>query len=145
MDRKSHTASRRDGDDRYTPIKALRTVAFAVVIWFCVAVFIRFGGPAGQFTGAQGVATYVATALFTLPINWLTRKAAGMPARAMPVVQATTLATTTWLEGVIMKAFPQVYGGDPAVIALGAVWLLYAVSLGLGASVLTAAWAERRR
>ena len=44
-----------------------------------------------------------------------------------------------------MKAFPQVYGGDPAVIALGAVWLLYAVSLGLGASVLTAAWAERRR
>ena len=68
-----------------------------------------------------------------------------MPARAMPVVQATTLATTTLLEGVIMKAFPQVYGGDPAVIALGAVWLLYAVSLGLGASVLTAAWAERRR
>lgn len=133
-----------DADDRFTAPKIARTIAFAAVVWFCVLLFIRYGGAAGQFTGRDGVATYIATAVVTVPVNWLGRKAAGMPAHKMPVVLAMALTVTTLLEGVIMKWFPQVYGGDPQVIAAGAIWLLYAVGLGLGASVLTAAIAERR-
>lgn len=135
----------RRGDDRYTPVKVMRTVAYALAVWGSVALFIRFGGAAGQFSGQDGVNTYLATAILTLPLNWLNRKAAGMPAAKMPVVVAMTLTVTTLLEGVIMKWFPEVYGGDPAVIAKGAIWLLYAVGLGLGASVVTAAWSEARR
>lgn len=131
--------------DRYTPLKVLRTVAYALAVWASVAMFIRFGGAAGQFSGRAGVNTYLATAVLTVPLNWLNRKAAGMPAAKMPVVVAMTLTVTTLLEGVIMKGFPGVYGGDPAVIAHGAIWLLYAVGLGLGASVVTAAWSEARR
>ncbi len=131
--------------DRYTPLKVVRTVAFAILIWFSVAMFIRFGGAAGQFAGSNGVATYVATAVVTIPLNWLTRKVAGLPAEKMPVVIAATLTITTLLEGVIMTWFPALYGADPAVIGAGAVWLLWAVGLGLGASLLTSAWAEAHR
>lgn len=133
------------GADRYTPLKVMRTVAYALAVWSSVALFIRFGGAAGQFSGRDGVSTYVATAVLTLPLNWLNRKAAGMSAAKMPVVVAMTLTVTTLLEGVLMKWFPEVYGGDPVVIAQGAIWLLYAVGLGLGASVITAAWSEARR
>jgi pimeloyl-ACP methyl ester carboxylesterase len=131
--------------DRYTPLKIVRTVAYALAVWSSVAIFIRFGGAAGQFSGRDGMNTYLATAVLTLPLNWLNRKAAGMPASKMPVVVAMTLTVTTLLEGVLMKWFPEVYGGDPAVIAKGAIWLLYAVGMGLGASVVTAAWSEARR
>ncbi len=130
--------------DRYTPAKVVRTVAFAVLIWGCVALFIRFGGPAGQFSGPAGIQTDIATAVATVPLNWLTRKVAGMPPEKMPAVIAMTLTTTTLLEGVIMKWFPEVYGGDPAIIGAGAIWLLYAVALGLGASLITSARAAGR-
>jgi len=130
--------------DAYTPVKVVRTVVFAAVVWFCVAMFIRFGGAAGQFSGEAGVQTYLATAIVTVPLNWLARIVAGMPAHKMPLVAALTLTTTTSLEGFVMKLFPQVYGGDPAVIGAGAVWLLYAVGLGLGASLITSAFAARR-
>ncbi len=129
----------------YTPLKVFRTVAYALAVWASVAMFIRFGGAAGQFSGQDGVNTYLATAVLILPLNWLNRKSAGMPTSKMPTVAAMTLTVTTLLEGVMMKWFPDVYGGDPAVIAQGAIWLLYAVGLGLGASVVTAAWSEARR
>lgn len=132
-----------DPSPAYTPVKLLRTIAFAVLIWACVALLIRFGGAAGQFDGRAGAMTYVSTAVLTVPLNWLARIVAGMPARQMPLVAATTLTVTTSLEGFVMKLCPQIYGGDPAVIGAGAVWLLYAVGLGLGASLATSAWAAR--
>ena len=82
-----------DRIDGYTPFRVVRTVAFAVVIWVCVAHFIRYGGANGQFRGAAGMATYVATAVVTIPLNWIARIVAGMPARSMPLVAALPLRT----------------------------------------------------
>ncbi len=124
--------------------RILIIAAYSLIVWFCVAMFIRFGGAAGQFTGWNGIWTYAATVVFTPPLNRLTRIIAGMRPQNMVSVSAVALTVTTSLEGVAMKWLPQIYGGDPAVIRDGAVWLLWAVGVGLGFAVWTSVTAGRR-
>jgi hypothetical protein len=141
----SNTASRpaSETDAEITPARVAIIVAFALFVWFCVAMLIRYGGP-GQFSGREGLITYAITAAVTWPLNWLTRKIAGLSARKMVVVMALTLTTTTSLEGVVMRQFPGFYGGDVAEIGSAAIWLLWAVGLGLGFACLSAFLASRR-
>jgi peroxiredoxin len=138
-----HPFPARDTDE-LTPLRIAALVAVSVVVWLFVAMFIRFGGAAGRFSGWKGVSTYAATVAFTPPLNALLRQVAGVRPQRMATVGAVAVTTPPLLEGIAMKWFPVLYGGDPAVIQAGAVWLLWAIGVGLGLSVWTQMTATRR-
>jgi hypothetical protein len=124
-----------------TPKRTAMLVAFATLVWFLAALFIRFAGPAGIFDGAKGLALYGLTMPATIPLNARTRKIAGLPRRRIVTAIAVTSATATMLDGVAMSLFPQLYG-DPVAMRDGAVWLLWAIGVGLMLALVTSAGAR---
>ena len=123
-----------------TPRRILVLVIYSTIVWYCVAQFIRYGGAAGAFAGQRAVRTYIATFLFSIPLNWFARKLVGLPAEKMLQTAAICVITPPTLEGIVMHWYPKFYGGDPTVILGGAVWLLFAIGVGLG----WAAWTSIR-
>jgi peroxiredoxin len=109
----------------------------SVVIWYGVALFVRYGGAAGLFTGKAAVQTYFATFLFTIPLNRFLRRLVSLPPKEMLSVAAVCVVLPPFLEGIVMHWYPGFYGGDPAVIRAGAIWILYAIGIGLGLALLT--------
>ena len=127
---------------RLTPLKLLILIGFAAVAWFCAANYIRVAGPAGEFSGTRGPVTYAVTALVTIPLNWLTRKLVGLPRKEMLTCVAVTASAATLLDGVAMSHFPGIYGSNPAAMATGAAWLLWAIGVALGLALFTTARAR---
>ncbi len=62
----------------------------STVVWFLVAQYIRYAGPAGAFTGRTAISTYIATFLLTIPLNWFARRIVGLPAESMLSVAAVS-------------------------------------------------------
>lgn len=122
---------------RLTLCRFATLVALSLVVWFLVALFIRFRGPAGVFDGWRGVATYAATVLLTPGLNRVVRRAVGMGPEWATTVNSVAAITPPLLEGILMRLWPWFYGGDPAVIEAGAIWLLWAIGVGLAFSVQT--------
>jgi hypothetical protein len=109
---------------------------FSSAVWFSAALFIRFAGPHGVFEGWKAVATYLITIPATIPLNARALKIAGLKMPLMPAVIAVTTAVATIEDGVAMRLVPGLYGGDPAIIQAGAIWLLWAIGIAAGLSVL---------
>ena len=126
-----------------TAASVARLAAFATLVWFSAALFIRFAGPAGVFEGARALILYAVTVPATVPLNRRTGKIAGLPQRRMVVAVAVTAATATLLDGIAMTLFPALYGGDPIVMLGGAVWLLWAIGVGLALALATSFRASR--
>ena len=139
-----------DGDaggrriDDLTPSRVGRILLFSMAVWGGVAVYIRTAGPLGEFAPNHLIGTFVATALATIPLNWLTRKVAGLPAEKMVSVIAVASVVPPTLEGVLMSQFPAAYGGDPIVIGQAAVWLLFAIGVAMLLATVTSLFANRR-
>jgi hypothetical protein len=127
-----------------TPKKILALVAFTVPIWFLAAMFIRFRGPHGVFTGAQSMVLYLLTIPLTMLLNRRTRLIVHLPRHQLPNVIAVTSATAILLDGLAMNRFPFLYGSDPAVIAGGAAWLLWAIGVALALALVSASSSSRR-
>lgn len=123
---------------RLTPARIAVLMAFATFVWFLAALFIRWAGPNGLFHGWRGIGLYAATIPATVPLNARARKLARLGKGEMVAVIAVTSATATMLDGVAMSQFPQLYGGDPKVIADGAAWLLWAIGVAGALSLITA-------
>jgi hypothetical protein len=134
-----------DASSSLTSTKIAILVAFSTVVWFLAAMFIRFIGPTGIFQGVQVVVLYLVTIPATMPLNARSRKLARLPKRQMVSVIAVTSATATMLDGVAMSQFPQLYGSDPAIIAGGAAWLLWAIGVAGVLSLVTSAQATPAR
>ncbi len=116
--------------------RTLRLALFSSAVWFGAALFIRYAGPHGVFEGWRGAATYLITIPATVPLNRRALKIAGLKMPAMPAVIAVTTAVATIEDGVAMRLLPGLYGGDPAVIQAGAIWLLWAIGVAAALSVL---------
>jgi len=119
-----------------TVARSVKLALFSSVVWFGAALFIRFMGPHGVFDGWKGVATYLITIPATIPLNARALKIAGLKMPLMPAVIAVTTAVATIEDGVAMRLVPGLYGGDPAIIQAGAIWLLWAIGIAAGLSVL---------
>jgi peroxiredoxin len=130
--------------DELTPTRILVLTLYSSLIWFVVAQYIHYGGAAGDFIGQKAIFTYIATFLLTLPLNWFARTIVGMPAEKMLSVASLGLVVPPTLEGIVMHWFPGFYGGDPAIIGEGAVWLLFAIGIGIGLALLTTLLANKR-
>jgi hypothetical protein len=128
-----------------TPAKITTLIAFATVVWFLAALFIRFVGPSGVFGGIKGGLLYLATIPATIPLNARTRKIVGLSKVDTLTAVAVTSATATMLDGVAMTWFPALYGGDPAIVKGGAAWLLWAIGVGLALALVTTIRSERAR
>jgi hypothetical protein len=138
------TLEDRPADDlSLTPARLVILIAFSTCVWFLAALFIRFAGPTGVFHGLKVIILYALTIPATIPLNARSRKLVRLAKRDMVGVIAVTSATATLLDGVAMSQFPQLYGGDPAVIAGGAAWLLWAIGVAGALSLITAAGARR--
>jgi hypothetical protein len=116
-----------------------RLVLFSSFVWFCAALFIHFAGPRGVFEGWLGIATYIVTIPATIPLNRRALKIAGLKMPSMPAVIAVTTATATLEDGTAMRLVPQLYGGDPANIQNGAIWLLWAIGVASALAVIVPA------
>lgn len=114
-----------------TTFRVFKITIFAALVWYIVAAYIRTRGPLGEFAPNRGWSFLIATLVATPPLNWLARKVAGMPRQSMLTVAAVGAMTPPTLEGIIMRFYPQYYGVDPIVIGQAAVWLLWAIGVGL--------------
>ncbi len=121
---------------RLTSARIVRLAVFSTVVWFGAAMFIRFAGPRGVFDGWLGVATYLVTIPATVPLNRRALKIAGLGTDFMPAVIAITTATATLEDGAAMRLAPWLYGGDPAMIQAGAIWLLWAIGVASALAVI---------
>jgi hypothetical protein len=126
-----------------TPARVARLALFATFVWFLAALFIRYAGPHGIFTGAKAGLLYALTIVVTIPLNARIRRIAGLPRTHMVPVVAVTTATATMLDGVAMTYFPALYGADPVIMGQGAAWLLWAIGVAAALSLAVAA-GERR-
>jgi peroxiredoxin len=117
---------------------------FSAGVWLAVAVFIRVAGPMGAFSPRNAPTLFLATILATIPLNGLTRRIAGLPPRMMTSVVAVASIAPPTLEGVLMGAFPGVYGGDRAMIGQAAVWLLFAIGVAMLLAAVTSLRTRRR-
>ncbi|MBV8971543.1 MAG: hypothetical protein JO290_04550 [Sphingomonadaceae bacterium] len=122
-----------------TQARTLAIGAFSTAIWFGVAMFIRFAGPAGVFDGLRGVLLYALTIPVTIPLNARLLRMSGLPKRDIATPVALAAIVPPMLEGIVMRWFPAVYGGDPAVMLSGAIWILWAIGVGMALAVATAA------
>ena len=127
-----------------TPARVLRILLFSTAVWGAVAVYIRAAGPLGEFSPRHLLGPFIATFLATIPLNWLTRKIAGLPAEKMVSVIAVASIVPPTLEGVLMSQFPETYGGNPVVIGQAAVWLLFAIGVAMLLATLTSLLANKR-
>ncbi len=109
-----------------TPGRLVILIPYAVVLWGIAWTTIHFRGPAGAFTGIQGIITFALTIPVTILINWLHLKLARLPATEIVDAIAVTLAVATTIDGICIAFFPQVYGVDDAILCHGAAWLLWA-------------------
>ena len=128
-----------------TKRRLVTLMAFATLVWFAAAMFIRFAGPSGVFSGLHALLLYGLTIPATLPLNARTRKLVDLPREQTVVAVAVTSATATLLDGCAMSAFPGLYGADRSIMFAGAVWLLWAIGVGLALALYTSVSAERRR
>jgi peroxiredoxin len=118
--------------------KIAKLVAFTIPIWFLAAMYIRFRGPHGSFSGTRVIILYVLTVPFTMPLNFLSRRIVSLPKRELPKVIAVTSATAILLDGFAMNFFTGLYGSDRTVIMGGAAWLLWAVGVALTLALVSA-------
>jgi hypothetical protein len=100
---------------------------------------IQIPDPGGKLIHLQFL-----TIPFTMPLNWWSRHIVRLPRHEMTNVIAVTAATAILLDGFAMNRFPGLYGSDPAVIAGGAAWLLWAVGVALTLALVTASSSPRR-
>jgi hypothetical protein len=121
------------------PAQIVILAAFSTLVWFLAAMFIRFVGPMGVFHGYKVIALYALTVPATVPLNARSRKLVRAPKSQMVTVVAITSAVATLLDGVAMSQFPALYGADPAITGAGAAWLLWAIGVASGLSLVTAA------
>jgi hypothetical protein len=135
----SQTRTEADAIPDLTLTKIAILAAFATFVWFCAALFIRYAGPTGVFRGWHLVLLYALTIPGTISLNAGTRKLVRLPKEMMVSVIAVTTATATMLDGIAMSAFPELYGGDPALIQGGAIWLLWAIGAAAALSLITVA------
>jgi hypothetical protein len=119
--------------------KLAALMALASLVWLCAALFIRWLGPMGAFTGLSRVIVYGSTVVLTIPLNRRTLKIAGLSKHHMVTAIAVTTATATMLDGVAMSYFPELYGGDPAITGAGAAWLLWAIGVASALAVVSSA------
>ena len=122
-----------------TQRRTILLLAFSAVVWFGVAMFIRFAGPAGVFDGFRGVLLYALTIPATIPLNARLLKMSGLPGRDMTLAVGIAAIVPPSLEGIVMRWFPGVYGGDPAVMLSGAIWILWAIGVGMALAAVSAA------
>lgn len=132
-------ATHDDGAPAMTQARTLAIFGVSVVIWFGVAMFIRFAGPTGTFDGWRGVLTYALTIPATIPLNARLLKMSGLPRRDIATPVALGAILPPLLEGIVMRQFPAFYGGDPAVMLSGAIWILWAIGVAMALAVATAA------
>ncbi len=125
-----------------TQARTLAILGFSAVIWFGVAMYIRFAGPRGTFDGLQGVLTYALTVPVTVVLNRRLLKMSGLPKHDIVKPVALAAIVPPLLEGVVMRQFPALYGGDPAVMLSGAIWILWAIGVGMALAVATASSAR---
>jgi hypothetical protein len=128
---------------RLTMARTIRLVFFSSLVWLCAALFIHFAGPRGVFEGWRGIATYLVTIPATIPLNRRALKIAGLPLPFMPAVIAVTTATATLEDGTAMRLLPQLYGGNPAIIQAGAIWLLWAIGIATALAVIVPAMRQK--
>jgi hypothetical protein len=126
-----------------TAARSVKLALFSSAVWFGAALFIRFAGPHGIFEGWKAVATYLITIPATIPLSARALKIAGLKMPLMPAVIAVTTAVASIEDGVAMRLVPGLYGGDPAIIQAGAIWLLWAIGIAAALSVIVSA--KRRR
>ena len=115
-----------------TMLTAARTaalVAYATIVWFGAALFIRYAGPTGLFHGPHAILLYALTVPATVLVNRRALKLSGLPPRHMTTVISVTTATATVLDAAAMNLFPGLYGPDAAIMGAGAIWLLWAIGV----------------
>jgi len=122
-----------------TMARTARLVLFSTFVWFGAVLFIRFAGPRGVFDGWSGMLVYLLTIPATIPLNRRALKIAGLTMPFMPAVIAVTTAAATLEDGVAMRLVPRLYGGDPAIIGAGAIWLLWAIGVASALAVIVPA------
>ncbi len=130
--------------DRLTARKILILIALTVPVWFLAAMFIRWRGPHGVFTGTQAMVLYLLTIPCTMPLNWWSRRIVSLPRHELPKVISVTSATAILLDGFAMNRFPALYGSSPAIMAGGAAWLLWAIGIALTLALVSASSSPQR-
>jgi hypothetical protein len=112
-------------------------VLLGIVLWAIAAAYIRWlpGSLANPTQGAIGF-------MISVPVGWLSvrlvRRLASLRHDELLAGVCLVGATAMMLDGLVLHWVPQVYGETPAVIRLGAAWLLwgYGVSFGIALLVL---------
>ncbi len=111
-------------------MSASRVGLFAVigaVAWFLAALFVRVFGD-GLLTG-DGIhmITYAACAPVTLGLTWGIARATGTEPSAMLAPMVIMVIIATFLDGIAITWFPDLYGGSGRTLANGAAFILWGV------------------
>ena len=127
-----------------TPLRVFKILLFSTLIWCLVALYIRAAGPLGNFSPRRAGALYLFTFLATVPLNWVTRKIAGLPPEKTTSAIAVASIVPPTLEGILMARYPQIYGGDAVIIGQAAIWLLFAIGVAMMLALISSMRANPR-
>jgi len=131
-------------DARLAPRQIGILAAYALMLWCFAWAIIHFGGPRGQFSGAQHIVLYALTIPVTMLTNAQSRRRAGLPKSQTLAAVAVTSFVAMFADSVVFGWFPWIYSADPLVARAGAAWLLWAIAVALVLALIAATDADAK-
>ena len=120
-----------------------RLVALGAVLWFLVALYIRFRP--GAFQEPVSTAILFVTAPIT---GWLSvllcRSVGRLSANQLLPGVALVGAVAMMLDGVALRWFSGIYGFDERALHLGAAWLLWGYGVAFAVVLVWQGWSRRQ-
>ena len=131
-------AARFDDSASLSPRQAATLIAWGVLLWFAVALFIRWAPPALFGRGLATALLFVAAAPIAWLTIWATRRIASLRPDQLVAGAALASAAAMFCDGIALT-WSSLYGLGTDLVPAAA-WLLWGV-----AAILTAAFATAHR
>lgn len=132
----SHQAARPAYPASLSPRQAATLVAWGVLLWFAVALFIRWAPPALFGRGVATALLFAAAAPIAWATIWVTGRVASLRPDQLVAGAALASAAAMFCDGVALT-WSSLYGSGTDLVPAAA-WLLWGVAAILTAAFFTA-------
>lgn len=133
-----YQAARSDYPAALSPRQVLILVAWGVLLWFMVALFIRWASPVLFERGAATALLFAAAALIAWATVWAKQRVASLRPDQLVAGAALASAAAMFCDGIALT-WSSLYGSGTDLVPAAA-WLLWGV-----AAILIAAFATAHR